>query len=203
MCKAPGCTKRYTDPSSLRKHVKTVHGAEFYANKKHKGAPTSHNNDGTSDDGGNGGGGGGNSGGIGIGGNSGDGINSGRSSKSNRNNGGGSGGFDSSPRSEDMHSGKTTSLSSPSIKSESEVNSPGHPPINSPMNGQNLSNGLHDDYDCMPSINGSNGITGGNVQITGSVSAIDDPAWPYEDEDLEVKIHFSKSVKCTKQFLMI
>ena len=37
MCKAPGCTKRYTDPSSLRKHVKTVHGAEFYANKKHKG----------------------------------------------------------------------------------------------------------------------------------------------------------------------
>lgn len=38
VCKAPGCTKRYTDPSSLRKHVKTVHGAEFYANKKHKGA---------------------------------------------------------------------------------------------------------------------------------------------------------------------
>ena len=37
MCKAPGCTKRYTDPSSLRKHVKTVHGAEFYASKKHKG----------------------------------------------------------------------------------------------------------------------------------------------------------------------
>ncbi len=37
MCKAPGCTKRYTDPSSLRKHVKTVHGADFYANKRHKG----------------------------------------------------------------------------------------------------------------------------------------------------------------------
>lgn len=37
MCKAPGCTKRYTDPSSLRKHVKTVHGADFYASKKHKG----------------------------------------------------------------------------------------------------------------------------------------------------------------------
>ena len=36
-CKASGCTKRYTDPSSLRKHVKTVHGPEFYANKKHKG----------------------------------------------------------------------------------------------------------------------------------------------------------------------
>lgn len=37
VCKAEGCTKRYTDPSSLRKHVKTVHGAEFYAKKKHKG----------------------------------------------------------------------------------------------------------------------------------------------------------------------
>ena len=36
-CKAPGCTKRYTDPSSLRKHVKTVHGADFYASKRHKG----------------------------------------------------------------------------------------------------------------------------------------------------------------------
>ena len=33
----PGCTKRYTDPSSLRKHVKMVHGAECYANKRHKG----------------------------------------------------------------------------------------------------------------------------------------------------------------------
>lgn len=73
VCKAPGCTKRYTDPSSLRKHVKTVHGAEFYANKKHKG-------DGTSED--------------------------------------GAGGLDSSPRSEDMQSHKTASLSSPSIKSE-------------------------------------------------------------------------------------
>jgi len=37
VCKARGCSKCYTDPSSLRKHVKTVHGADFYANKKHKG----------------------------------------------------------------------------------------------------------------------------------------------------------------------
>ena len=36
-CKAPNCSKRYTDPSSLRKHVKTVHGADFYAKQKHKG----------------------------------------------------------------------------------------------------------------------------------------------------------------------
>ena len=74
VCKAPGCTKRYTDPSSLRKHVKTVHGPEFYANKKHKGP------DGSSED--------------------------------------GPAGLDSSPRSEDMQSHKTASLSSPSIKSE-------------------------------------------------------------------------------------
>lgn len=37
VCKAPNCNKRYTDPSSLRKHVKTIHGPDFYANKKHKG----------------------------------------------------------------------------------------------------------------------------------------------------------------------
>ena len=36
VCKAPGCAKRYTDPSSLRKHVKTVHGADFFNSKKHK-----------------------------------------------------------------------------------------------------------------------------------------------------------------------
>ena len=50
-CKAPGCTKRYTDPSSLRKHVKTVHGHEFYANKRHKGnnydTPKGHSLDGS------------------------------------------------------------------------------------------------------------------------------------------------------------
>lgn len=54
--------------------MKTVHGAEFYANKKHKGI------DGGSED--------------------------------------GPAGLDSSPRSEDMQSHKTASLSSPSIKSE-------------------------------------------------------------------------------------
>ena len=37
ICKVPGCTKRYTDPSSLRKHIKTVHGPEYFGNKKHKG----------------------------------------------------------------------------------------------------------------------------------------------------------------------
>ncbi|PAA71459.1 hypothetical protein BOX15_Mlig021779g1 [Macrostomum lignano] len=38
VCRAAvGCSKRYTDPSSLRKHIKTVHGAEAYATKKFKG----------------------------------------------------------------------------------------------------------------------------------------------------------------------
>ena len=36
MCKVAGCGKRYTDPSSLRKHVKTVHGPEVFAAKKQK-----------------------------------------------------------------------------------------------------------------------------------------------------------------------
>lgn len=41
VCKIPGCTKRYTDPSSLRKHVKTVHGPEAHVTKKQRGdAPT-------------------------------------------------------------------------------------------------------------------------------------------------------------------
>jgi hypothetical protein len=58
--------------------VKTVHGAEFYANKKHKGP--------------------------------GDGAEDGSS--------GAGGMLDSSPHSEEMMSGKTASLSSPSVKSE-------------------------------------------------------------------------------------
>lgn len=81
--------------------------------------------------------------------------------------------YDGSPRSEDMQSGKTTSMSSPSIKSESDAHSPGQPPINSPMSISALTAGLVDDYD------------GGNMQL-GSLGTMDDPAWPYADEDLEV-----------------
>lgn len=136
MCKAPGCTKRYTDPSSLRKHVKTVHGAEFYANKKHKGI--NNGSDGRSDDSGN-------------------------------------RGPDNSPRNDDSMSGKAASLSSPSIKSESDANSPGQQQINSPMSVSQLASGYCEDYDNMMS----------NDQM-GSISAMDDPAWPYEDEDLDV-----------------
>lgn len=162
--------------------MKTVHGAEFYANKRHKGTPSNHN---SSDDG---------LGGV-----------------SNAS------GFDSSPRSEDHQiGGKNTSgmrkvtkpyffpiqntrcllkyfifiivtVSSPSIKSESDANSPDQP-INSPMSGvgsakQHNLNGLNDDYEYVPS---SMVMTAGGPIIGESVSAIDDPAWPYEDEDLEV-----------------
>uniref|UniRef100_A0A182SIX8 C2H2-type domain-containing protein n=1 Tax=Anopheles maculatus TaxID=74869 RepID=A0A182SIX8_9DIPT len=78
--------------------------------------------------------------------------------------------FDSSPHSED----KTTSMSSPSIKSESDANSPSHPPINSPMSLSALTAGLGDDYH-----------DGNNMQM-GNIVGIDDPVWPYVDEDLEV-----------------
>ncbi|TNN47077.1 Zinc finger protein GLI2 [Liparis tanakae] len=37
VCKIPGCPKRYTDPSSLRKHVKTVHGPEAHVTKRQRG----------------------------------------------------------------------------------------------------------------------------------------------------------------------
>lgn len=96
ICKAPGCTKRYTDPSSLRKHVKTVHGAEFYANKKHKGLPLHDANSGID----------------------GERDNVQHHHKLQEQH------IDSSPCSEDLNSGKAVSVSSPSIKSESDVNSP-------------------------------------------------------------------------------
>lgn len=79
--------------------MKTVHGPEVYANKKHKG--------GNSTSGGSSGPGGG--GGLGKG--------------TEGSDEAGAGGQSSPSRSEDLHT-KTPSLSSPSIKSESEANSP-------------------------------------------------------------------------------
>lgn len=139
MCKAPGCTKRYTDPSSLRKHVKTVHGAEFYAKRKHKG--NSDNNSGNNDS----------------------------------EDGNGSNGMGSPGTNDDSYSVKTASLLSPSIKSESDVNSPGYPSTHSPMGASHMTSDMNEDYDFNPS----------NTQI-GIVSSTVDPQWPYEDEDLEV-----------------
>lgn len=36
VCQIQGCGKSYTDPSSLRKHVKTTHGEDAFKQKKHK-----------------------------------------------------------------------------------------------------------------------------------------------------------------------
>ncbi|XP_049534830.1 transcriptional activator cubitus interruptus [Anopheles darlingi] len=83
--------------------------------------------------------------------------------------------FDSSPRSED----KTTSMSSPSIKSESDANSPSHPPISSPMSISALNAGLGEDFH-------EGGGGGGAGAGAGGLATLDDPAWPYPDEDLEV-----------------
>ncbi|XP_038104582.1 zinc finger protein 367-like [Culex quinquefasciatus] len=74
---------------------------------------------------------------------------------------------------EDMQSGKTTSMSSRSIKSESDAHSPGQPPISSSMSISALTARLMDDCD------------GGSMQL-GSLEV--DPAWPYADEDLESPI---------------
>lgn len=137
--------------------MKTVHGAEFYANKRHKGTNGFHDGHGR--------------------------ISSGNSHMH----------IDSSPRSEDIQSigGKNTSISSPSIKSESDVNSPGQP-VHSPMHhtaNNMMNNGMNEDYDCLTS-----GMTNGQQMLGDSISAIDDPAWPYEDEDLEVIYMFMANV---------
>lgn len=156
MCKAPGCTKRYTDPSSLRKHVKTVHGAEFYANKKHKG----------------GGGGGG------------DGSGPDDGPHHHHHLG------DASPRSDDMHS-KTASMSSPSIKSESDAHSPGHPPsVNSPISVAHLaaaaSGGLGGH------VGGGSGLDeygGGGYHGGAGGEVMDEASWLFEEEDVEVRLN--------------
>lgn len=129
ICKAPGCTKRYTDPSSLRKHVKTVHGAEFYANKKHKGGS---------------GGDGGGSDEAGAGGNS-------------------------PSRSEDLPP-KTPSLSSPSVKSESEANSP---PGIMQQQGSPLVGGCNDE------VAGMGALTGDGITLT-------EEPWNEEPDDLDI-----------------
>lgn len=108
-----------------------MHGAEFYASKKHKGAEPG------ADD--------------------------------------GPAGLDSSPRSEDLQSQKTTSLSSPSIKSESDINSPSQQQQGSPLGATQLVGGFNDDYSADISNN-----------ISGTAEPTDDPSWVYEPEDLDI-----------------
>lgn len=139
--------------------MKTVHGAEFYANKRHKGTP-SHPS--SSDDG--------------------------HGGTSNA-----SGGFDSSPRSTEDNGVKNASVSSPSIKSESDVMINQSDGFDGLAGGRltrtvNRSPDQQAPIDCDRLTLPAAGI-GGSVQLfSDSVSAIDDPAWPYEDEDLEVLI---------------
>lgn len=123
----------------MRKHVKTVHGAEFYANKKHKGI-----NNGGSDGGSEG--------------------------------GGTPRGVENSPRNDDaMSGGKAPSLSSPSVKSESDANSPGQQQVNSPMSVSHLAGGggggsgfATDDYE--------------NLMSNQQMGAVEDLEWMYEEE---------------------
>lgn len=126
-----------------------MHGAEFYANKKHKGINNGSDN----------------------------GSEGGTTPR----------GAENSPRNDDAMSGKAPSLSSPSIKSESDANSPGQQQVNSPMSvsqlavnggGGGFGGGVNEDYDNLMS-NGGNNV---------GVPAIDDPEWPFEDEDVDVSI---------------
>ncbi|XP_039968028.1 transcriptional activator cubitus interruptus isoform X2 [Bactrocera tryoni] len=172
ICKAPGCTKRYTDPSSLRKHVKTVHGADFYASKKHKGSSNEDDNGGID-------GHGITSSAIGS-----NGLKSSLHMQLHNHN---HPQFDSSPRSDDMHSGKTNSISSPSIKSESDANSPDHSPNGAEGNqllvhrSQLRSTGNIRDNENSTS---GTGFRADEFQLS-SVAPLDE-GWEY-DEDLEVE----------------
>ncbi|ACY70486.1 hypothetical protein DVIR88_6g0023 [Drosophila virilis] len=148
ICKAPGCTKRYTDPSSLRKHVKTVHGAEFYANKKHKGLPLHDANSGLDRD-----------------------RDSGQQQQQQQQQQHQlqEQHIDSSPCSEDLHGGKLcpASVSSPSIKSESDANSPGQLAAGNGGSGTNS--------DCLMHIYRQDDLSNATVPTL-------DEGWPYDDD---------------------
>jgi hypothetical protein len=74
---------------------------------------------------------------------------------------------------------------SPSIKSESDINSPGYQPMNSPSGVSHMNSDANDDYDYMPLGNSNNtniSNANNNTQI-GIVSSTVDSQWPYEEED--------------------
>ncbi|XP_011195008.1 transcriptional activator cubitus interruptus isoform X1 [Zeugodacus cucurbitae] len=172
ICKAPGCTKRYTDPSSLRKHVKTVHGADFYASKKHKGSSNEDDNSGLD--------------GHGIT-SSALGSNGLKSSLHRQFQSQNHPQIDSSPRSDDMHSGKTNSISSPSIKSESDANSPEHSPNGTDGNQLLVQTSqLRSTVNMRDNVKSASGSSyaADEFQLS-SVTPLDE-GWDY-DEDLEVE----------------
>lgn len=111
----------------MRKHVKTVHGPDFYANKKHKGG----GGDGGSDEAGT--------------------------------------GSHSPSRSEELHP-KTPSLSSPSVKSESEANSP---PVIMQQQGSPLVAGCNDE------VAGVGAITSDGIVLA-------EEPWNEEPDDLDI-----------------
>lgn len=69
---------------------------------------------------------------------------------------------------------------SPSIKSESDINSPGYPAMNSPSGVSHMNSDATDEYDYMSSH--SNMSNANKTQI-GIVSSTVDSQWPYEEED--------------------
>lgn len=169
----------------MRKHVKTVHGAEFYANKKHKGTQQ-HDEDGT---GGYSGGGGG----VRDGGGSGGGGSGMASPRSDRGGSAGRGGMPSYNNDGVMGTGKSAaSLSSPSIKSESDAaDSPGHQ--NQQLNSPGGFLAHITDYGAM-SFGGNGGIGGGGgggVIDGGNDAAVDDTNWLFDEDDIEVWLGFS------------
>lgn len=137
-----------------------MHGADFYAKRKHKGT----NDSGSGED------------------------------------GNGSNGIGSPATNEDNYSIKTTSLMSPSIKSESDINSPGYPQMNSPSGVSHMASDVHDDYDYMPS-NTSNMNNANKTQI-GIVSSTVDPQWPYDEEDT-AEVSLTTDVIHSNSFLLI
>ncbi|XP_037946752.1 transcriptional activator cubitus interruptus-like [Teleopsis dalmanni] len=169
VCKAPGCTKRYTDPSSLRKHVKTVHGAEFYANKKHKGSNHDSGNNNTD----------GNYSNSKLRAKIGNmGSNFQQTQQQNQ--------IDVSPRSDDFYSGRTMSISSPSIKSETEAHSPGVHTVHSSLNNnqynrshQNIATRLADDDNNTTVTHSTEGNIYGREELNSSNY---DEDWTYDDD---------------------
>lgn len=70
---------------------------------------------------------------------------------------------------------------SPSIKSESDVNSPGYQPMRSPSGVSHMNSDVVDDYDYVPS--GNSHISNTNNTQIGIVSSTVDSQWPYDEED--------------------
>lgn len=73
---------------------------------------------------------------------------------------------------------------SPSIKSESDINSPGYPQMNSPSGVSHMNSDMNDDYEYAPNSNNSgHNMNNANSTQIGIVSSTVDSQWPYEEEE--------------------